>query len=822
MSNFDILAEEKGYTSPTPARRRKLITSRTAKSPASTSKYHDTLIPRYRDTSIPLTGGLNLKVSVQVEPNAKRPADFYVELMSIRDIYEKRRDATPGRQRSDEEWRDAKVRCLELIVPGTFNGPRGNATLQTRTLLWVDVDPQDPTKGPTPDDVAAWAERLGIACAVLPSPSNRRDGGPCRFHMVMVFETPVSGEVATAYVQWVYGEHGNNMGKDSLSPARGYFNGRMAGVPFDEDVRLVDGLPVDKVVPWTKIEPLVGMAKQTATAPQKTTPAMVCTSWPPKFVDPDPFCDVFNEKEKSALVAIPGFIWNDRNWWINLGMAIKEIAESRVVIEGSEALAVGLAMFKAVSQRCSDPGKYDETACEDKWRGFGKHAIKRLRSKFIFETAETYGHWASDPDVSEMNQKLAVVRIGGKARIAYLDTPEVEFGTERDLHIFYANKIRFVEKGDKSVPCPLSRIWISDKQRREHQGIRFDPSAPPGGVGGGPLNPWRGWAATPLSDEPALFIRHVWEVIADGDEEIANYVFDWCAHLVQRPNEKPRVAIVLRGLKGTGKDVFIEYLKTLLHPVHWAHFDRSDELVARFNSSLELALLAHVEEAFFPGDPTMDGPLKALITEPTKEIERKGLEKYKALSYTRVVMSTNELWTVRATPDERRYAVFDVSVRHRNDADYFGPLVKEMQGEGPGQLLWWLLQRDISEWNPLKVPQTAALMDQKVKGLTGTAAWLYQLLDSGERWEDDPVSRATVFADYTEWGKRTSFHKLVDEATFGRELRALIDVKDIRPRGDGGRARMYVFPSLRDARVQFSSHMGGEIQWDDPGDTETG
>jgi hypothetical protein len=32
-------------------------------------------------------------------------------------------------------------------------------------------------------------------------------------------------------------------------------------------------------------------------------------------------------------------------------------------------------------------------------------------------------------------------------------------------------------------------------------------------------------------------------VIAAGDQDKANYILDWCAHMVQRPWEKPGVAL---------------------------------------------------------------------------------------------------------------------------------------------------------------------------------------------------------------------------------------------------------------------------------------
>jgi hypothetical protein len=42
---------------------------------------------------------------------------------------------------------------------------------------------------------------------------------------------------------------------------------------------------------------------------------------------------------------------------------------------------------------------------------------------------------------------------------------------------------------------------------------------------------------------------HILDVIADGDREKSEYILDWCAHMVQRPWEKPGVALVLKGAR---------------------------------------------------------------------------------------------------------------------------------------------------------------------------------------------------------------------------------------------------------------------------------
>ena len=54
---------------------------------------------------------------------------------------------------------------------------------------------------------------------------------------------------------------------------------------------------------------------------------------------------------------------------------------------------------------------------------------------------------------------------------------------------------------------------------------------------------------------------HLYEVICDGDIELFEYLLDYVAHMLQRPEEKPGVMVVLLGSQGTGKGLFFQILQ---------------------------------------------------------------------------------------------------------------------------------------------------------------------------------------------------------------------------------------------------------------------
>src|SRR5690606_37951482 len=103
--------------------------------------------------------------------------------------------------------------------------------------------------------------------------------------------------------------------------------------------------------------------------------------------------------------------------------------------------------------------------------------------------------------------------------------------------------------GPAPKPVPLADAWIKWKHRRQYlNGLVFQPD---GKSPKGTYNLWPGWAVEPDPDSSCrLFLDHLYNVICKGEKEYYEWLLCLLSHMVQRPGEKPRSAIVLRGDKG--------------------------------------------------------------------------------------------------------------------------------------------------------------------------------------------------------------------------------------------------------------------------------
>jgi len=172
------------------------------------------------------------------------------------------------------------------------------------------------------------------------------------------------------------------------------------------------------------------------------------------------------------------------------------------------------------------------------------------------------------------------------------------------------------------------------------------------------FNMWRGFAVKPADtpDHPMVerWKEHLLENICGNEKLLADWLTGWFAHLVQKPYEKPLVAVVFRGGKGTGKNALVERVSRLLGG-HAMTTSRRRYLVGNFTSHLQRCLLFVLDEAFWSGDKEAEGVVKDLVTGTEHLIELKGKESFTVRNLTRVVVIGNEEWLVPASEDERRW-----------------------------------------------------------------------------------------------------------------------------------------------------------------------
>ena len=190
------------------------------------------------------------------------------------------------------------------------------------------------------------------------------------------------------------------------------------------------------------------------------------------------------------------------------------------------------------------------------------------------------------------------------------------------------------------------------------------------------------------------------------------------------------MAVVLRGLKGTGKGMVGQMLMRIFRN-HSLHITNSKHLVGNFNAHLVDALFLFLDEAYWAGDKQGEGTLKALITERSLMIEPKGVDCFQMPNRLKILMASNTEWVVPASADERRYFVLDVSDCRKGDEAYFSKLAAAIEGDELAAFLDYLLSLDLAGFDHRNPPHTDGLNKQKLIGAESFVRYWYDCLASG-------------------------------------------------------------------------------------------
>lgn len=438
--------------------------------------------------------------------------------------------------------------------------------------------------------------------------------------------------------------------------------------------------------------------------------------------------------------------------------------------------------------------------------------------------------------IDEVNKTYSLVVVGSKAVVVKENGPDAPIGERvRFLGVdafktLLGNRLYLKNEKWKS----LAEIWLTNPRRRDYEGIEFAPC--PDNKAGRPgyFNLWKGFEVEPdVSGDCTLLLRHIEEIVANGDPSCYEWVMAWFASIFQKPRERFGTSLTLRGEMGSGKSLPGEMIGDLIAP-HYFPVDDPRMVTGQFNSRLKGCLLLQAEEAFWAGDKQAEGRLKGMVTSSRQMIEHKGVDPINMKNYVRLLVTSNEDWVIPTGLRERRFAVLDVSGAKAQNLDYFENNHAEMAKPGAREkLLYELLNFPLSAIAIREIPMTGALLDQKLGSADSVTQWWNECLEHGEIEPDDewpywlPTRRLQGL--YRLRCERYHIRRPVDERSFGRWLRRLcpsvarkkkrceppLEIDDPNPRHDPPRRVWgYAFPRIAEARSEFEEAFGQMIDWE--------
>jgi len=386
------------------------------------------------------------------------------------------------------------------------------------------------------------------------------------------------------------------------------------------------------------------------------------------------------------------------------------------------------------------------------------------------------------------------------------------------------------DAGGKPSSVSKAKAWLGHPKACHYYRLDFDPSLPPG-HNGRMWNTWTGFGVEPRPGDWSILRQHIFENIAQGDSQIAEWVLNWLALGIQKPAEPLGTSLVLIGSPGTGKGVLANAYGRLWGS-HYIPVTHPEQVPGRFSGHLMARRFGFIDEGTFGGNRRDAGMLKTRITEPILTFERKGIDAVRVRNRLMFMVASNELSVVPADVNDRRWMVVQVGDQRREDHDFFASLHSQLDGGGRAAMLHDLLHRDIGKGpDPRRIIRTKGLGEQIILAQPANVQYVHALLDAGRLPQNDIAGAAstTIEALFRDMRSRYPTSAYVNNAALGSSINKMIP--SVRTAQNGKyrvgyedsmpihqRSTRYDFPTLAQARAQFEAYVHAPIAWGDVAD----
>lgn len=383
----------------------------------------------------------------------------------------------------------------------------------------------------------------------------------------------------------------------------------------------------------------------------------------------------------------------------------------------------------------------------------------------------------------------------------------IRYLSGQDLALCHKN---ITVKRKSGVVATADKVWLASPDRRQYDYIDFAPGEAPSNT----YNLFRGFPYPPIEGKCSLFLWHIKHIICNNNRAHYRYFLNWMAHMIQKPNELPGVAIVIMGPQGTGKGTVANAVMELTG-VHGLHLDSADRLVSKFNEHLADKMFIFADESLWGGNKQQIGALKAMITERILVVEPKGKPVISVKNCKRFIFASNTDWPVPMDADDRRFFTLVVSDSKVGDYKYFAAINDELENGGYSALMYLLRNRDISDFNPRDKPFSKHDFLIKLQSAISVDQWWYSYLCHQDyaTWEDC-VNTKALYANYLEWCDDLKVKHRFSDSQFGVKFKRLVGhVKNEKP---GNGIRYYNLGTLEECQASFEQvFMASHKIWTD-------
>jgi len=263
---------------------------------------------------------------------------------------------------------------------------------------------------------------------------------------------------------------------------------------------------------------------------------------------------------------------------------------------------------------------------------------------------------------------------------------------------------RYLRFTYKNKEYSFYNLYDLSRYKNKYCNMIFEPYIKNELVNDSSFNIFRGFSLYDENDKSYdndvvnLFINHISYLCKEEGnikKPITEYILNWFSHILQFPNKKTCVAVLLYSfVHGIGKNILVDIFNSLLDN-YTTVLKNTDELTKNFNMRMAGKILVVGNEITNRAKEFTD-VMKDMLTRSKDIIEPKGKDSYEVNDYKNYIFTTNNENTLKIELYDRRYMLIECNEEKKNK-EYYEELAKILKDDNKKKSIFnYLLYRDIS------------------------------------------------------------------------------------------------------------------------------
>jgi len=339
----------------------------------------------------------------------------------------------------------------------------------------------------------------------------------------------------------------------------------------------------------------------------------------------------------------------------------------------------------------------------------------------------------------------------------------------KELHDKYSYLCYYERKCDKKGVWSITEKqfttkWVTDPKIKIYQTVCFYPKENSVELDGVHFNLFTGFKASfkPVKRNYGIikpFLNHILEVICNGNSEYYGWLIQYFANIIQNPNKKSGVILILQGVEGSGKSYIVEVFGSNIIGDDYSSYTSSPEkdFFGQFNSKLTNKLFSVINEAGNELRGCMD-KIKDVSVAPTVNIEKKGKDPIQFANYNNFIGTTNNMNPFDIAWNDRRFVWLKVNPKYVGNHEYFNMMAEHTNHEDFDSSLYHYLKEEvkitITNFQTSR-PKTEEYNEIKKRNLSNVIKFLCDRYEGfqwrKERYGDKDISiliKSTLYCRY--------------------------------------------------------------------------